>query len=421
MKTSLQPSDEQLVEIDERRLLRRLDELAQRGALPGGGIYRALYTPSWVAATELVQGWMKEAGLLARRDAVGNVWGRIEGARGGRAIVTGSHIDTVRGGGALDGALGVVAGIEAVASLVARFGRPTRILECVAICEEEGSRFDTNFWGARAIADRLEPDEATRVRDADGVTLADAMRGVGLDPQKAAQAVRRDIDTFVELHIEQGPLLDESDGRLGVVRTIAGTAHLEVVVRGEADHAGAAAMDRRRDALLGASAMTLAIAAAAREIGPPAVATVGTISVEPAQVNVVPGLARFTVDARHSDNTRRLALLAEIEKVCKVIGRERDLAVEVRTLRDRPPVALAERTTELLRRACRAAGVEPHDMISGAGHDAQILTAAAHVGMLFVPSIGGRSHRADEATAAEDVVLGTRVLATALRELAYTT
>src|SRR5581483_6091684 len=273
----------ELVAIDERRLLRRLDELAQRGALAGGGIYRALYTPAWVAATALVSDWLKDAGLLVRRDAVGNVWGRIEGARGGRAIVTGSHIDTVRGGGALDGALGVVAGIEAVASVVARYGRPTRILECVAICEEEGSRFNTNFWGARAIADRIEPDEATRVRDADGVTLADAMRGVGLDPAKVAQAVRRDLDTFVELHIEQGPILDDAGEHVAVVRTIAGTTHLEVTVRGEADHAGAAAMGRRRDALLGASAMTLAIAEAACRLGPPAVATVGTMTVEPAQ------------------------------------------------------------------------------------------------------------------------------------------
>lgn len=408
-----------LVEIDERRLLRRLDELAQRGALPGGGLYRALYTPAWVAATELVQGWMKDAGLLVRRDAVGNVWGRIEGSRGGRAIVTGSHIDTVRGGGALDGGLGVVGGIEAVAAVVAHGGRPARILESVAICEEEGSRFNTNFWGARAIADRLEPDEATRVRDADGVTLAEAMRGAGLDPEKVSQAVRRDLDVFVELHIEQGPILDDAGERLGVVRTIAGTAHLEVVVRGQADHAGAAAMDRRRDALLGAAAMTLAIATVAREMGPPAVATVGTIAVEPAQVNVVPGLARFTVDTRHSDNARRVELVAEIEKVCRVIGRERELAVEVRTLRDRPPVALSERITDVLRRACRAAGVEARDMTSGAGHDSQILTAAANVGMMFVPSIDGRSHRADEATAAEDVVLGTRVLATALHELAY--
>src|SRR5690349_11091456 len=220
----------ELVEIDERRLLRRLDDLAQRGALAGGGIYRALYTPSWKSAMELVTSWLKEGQLFPRRDSVGNVWGRIEGSRGGRVIVTGSHIDTVRGGGALDGALGVVAGLEAVASLVAASGRPTRILECVAICEEEGSRFNTNFWGARAIADRLEPDEASRVRDQSGTTLADAMRSVGLDPAKAAQAVRRDIDTFVEMHIEQGPVLDDAGERLGVVTTIAGTAHLEIVV-----------------------------------------------------------------------------------------------------------------------------------------------------------------------------------------------
>jgi len=409
----------ELVEIDERRLLRHLDELSQRGALPGGGLYRALYTPAWVAATELVTGWLKEAGLLVRRDAVGNVWGRVEGARGGRSIATGSHIDTVRSGGPLDGALGVVAGAEAVASLVARYGRPLRILECVAICEEEGSRFNTNFWGARAIADRIEPGEAERVRDADGVVLAEAMRSVGLDASRVPQAVRRDIDTFVELHIEQGPILEDAGERLGLVHTIAGTAHLEVTVRGEADHAGAAAMERRHDALLGASAMTLQVADAAREMGPPAVATVGTISVEPAQVNVVPGLARFTVDARHSDEALRRRLVAEIEKRCKVIGRERELGVEVRTLRDRPPVTLNDRVSDVLRRAARVAGVEPREMTSGAGHDSQILAAAANVGMLFVPSIGGRSHRPDEATAAEDVVLGTRVLATALHELAY--
>ncbi|HKY51349.1 MAG TPA: hydantoinase/carbamoylase family amidase [Candidatus Limnocylindria bacterium] len=408
------------IAIDERRLLRRLDELAQRGALPGGGLYRALYTPAWVSATELVSGWMKEAGLLVRRDAVGNVWGRVEGSRGGRAIVSGSHIDTVRGGGALDGALGVVAAVEAVASLVAQLGRPLRILEAVAICEEEGSRFATNFWGARAMADRIEPDEAARVRDADGVTLADAMRGVGLDPANVAQAVRRDIDTFVELHIEQGPLLDEEGPRLGIVRTIAGTAHLEVVVRGQPDHAGATAMHRRRDALLGAAAMLPLIAGAAREMGPPAVATVGTIGVEPGQVNVVPGVARFTVDARHSDNALRTELVAEITKVCKVVGRERDLSTDVRVLRERAAVHLDERATDVARRACLACGVTPREMTSGAGHDAQILSAAAHAAMIFVPSIGGRSHCAEEATAAEDVILGTRALATALRDLAYT-
>ena len=410
----------ELVEIDERRLLRRLDDLSQRGALEAGGIYRALYSPAWSSAMDLVAAWLKEAGILVRRDAVGNLWGRIEGSRGGRAIVTGSHIDTVRGGGALDGALGVVAGIEAVTSLWAMFGRPTRILECVAICEEEGSRFDTNFWGARAIADRLEPGEADRARDAEGVTLAAAMRAAGLDPANAVNAARRDVDVFLELHIEQGPVLEEHGARLGVVSVVAGTAHLEVTVHGQPDHAGAMAMTRRRDALLGASAMTLAIADLALRMGQPAVATVGTIAVEPAQVNVVPGLVRFSVDARHTDAERRRELVTTIAEVCKTIGRERGLDVEVRTLRDRPPVALNARVADVLRRACAAAGVEALDVASGAGHDAQMLAAAAHTGMLFVPSIGGRSHCPEEATAAEDVVLGTRALATALRELAYT-
>jgi len=352
---------------------------------------------------------------------VGNVWGRVEGSRGGRAIVTGSHIDTVRGGGALDGALGVVAAVEAVTSLVSAYGRPVRILECVAICEEEGSRFSTNFWGARAIADRIDAGEAERVRDADGMSLADGMRAIGLDPANVASAIRRDIDVFVELHIEQGPVLEEHGPRLGVVTTIAGTAHLEVTVRGQPDHAGAMAMTRRRDALLGASAMTLAIAEVALRMGHPAVATVGTIAVEPAQVNVVPGVARFTVDARHTDPAARAELVNEVTNACKVIGRERGLEVEVRTVRDRPPVRLDPRVADILRRACSAAGVEPRDMASGAGHDAQVLAAAAHAGMIFVPSIDGRSHCPDEATAAEDVILGARVLATALRELAYQT
>jgi allantoate deiminase len=409
----------ELVEIDERRLLRRLDDLAQRGALPKGGIYRPLYSPQWSSSMELVAAWMKDAGLLVRRDGVGNVWGRIEGSRGGRVIATGSHIDTVRGGGALDGALGVVAGIEAVSSLWQRFGRSTRILECVAICEEEGSRFDTNFWGTRAIADRLEPGEADRTRDTEGVSLADAMRGVGLDPSGAASAVRRDLDVFVELHIEQGPILEDHGPRLGVVTTIAGTAHLEVTVRGQPDHAGAMAMDRRRDAFLGASAMALAIADVAVRMGHPAVATVGTIAVEPAQVNVVPGLARFTVDTRHPEPSRRAELITQIGDACKRIASERSLGVEIRTLRDRPPVTLSPRVAEVLRKAAAAAGVEARDMTSGAGHDAQVLASAANVGMLFVPSVGGRSHCPEEATAAEDVVLGTRVLATALRDLAY--
>src|SRR5207253_8338043 len=192
-----------------------------------------------------------------------------------------------------------------VASLWERYGRPTRILECVAICEDEGSRFNTNFWGSRAIADRLEPNEAERVRDPDGVTLADGMRAVGLDPSNLASAVRRDIDMFVELHIEQGPILEDHGPRLGVVTTIAGSAHLEIVVRGQADHAGAMAMTRRRDAMLGAAAMALAIADVATKMGHHAGATIGTSALDAAHECAVAAVARFPVHKRNQHVDRR--------------------------------------------------------------------------------------------------------------------
>lgn len=409
----------ELVEIDERRLLRRLDELARRGAVPGGGITRVAYTPAWVAAMELVSGWMRDASLLVRRDAVGNAWGRVEGSRGGRAIVTGSHADSVRSGGALDGALGVVAGVEAVASLVARYGRPKRIVECVAIAEHEGTRFGSVAFAARALADRLDADEALRARDPEGATLADAMRAVALDPTKSASAVRRDIDAFVELHVEQGTVLDDAHERLGVVTAIAGSTQLEVVVVGEPNDAASTRMDRRRDALVGAAEVIVAVAAAARDAGAPAIATVGGITIEPAQPNVVPSLARLPIDARHPDDARRAELVTEIERRCKMIGHANDLDVTVRRVHERHALALNDRIADVLRRASRAAGLEPRDVVSVAGHDAQLLAPVAHTGVLFVPSIGGRSHRPDEATAAEDVVLGTRVLATALHELAF--
>ncbi|HUG55504.1 MAG TPA: Zn-dependent hydrolase [Candidatus Limnocylindrales bacterium] len=408
-----------LVKVDERRVVARLVELARLGALPDGGCYRPLYSPAWLAATQLVTRWMKEAGLLVRRDAVGNVWGRVEGKQAGRVVATGSHLDTVRSGGALDGALGVVAAIEAVTSLNAVHGRPQRILEAVAICEEEGSRFSTNFWGARAITGKIEPEEAADVRDPEGMTVADAMRGVGLDPDAIPKAARLDIDAFVELHIEQGPVLEGAGARLGVVRTIAGTAHLAVAVRGRPDHAGTMAMADRHDALVGAAAMIGRIAEVASEAGHPAVATVGAVSVEPGQVNVVPGVATFTVDARHSDPERRTALVEAIVAACKRIAHERGLEIEVRTLRDRPPLGLDGALAKTLVRACEAAGVTPRDMVSGAGHDSQVLASVCRTGMLFVPSVGGRSHCPEEATEADDVILGTRVLATAIRELAY--
>src|SRR5438552_695038 len=398
------------MEIDPALLERRLDELYVIGAEPDGGAYRPLYGPAWATAVERVERWLKDAGLRTRRDAVGNLWGRAEGTDGGKSIVTGSHIDTVRHGGRLDGALGIVAGLTAVESLLKAKGKPRRTLEVVAICEEEGSRFATNFWGSRAITGTIDSADPE---------IAAAMRERGLDPARIATAARDDIDTFVELHIEQGAVLESSGTPLAVVSAIVGTAHLEVTVTGRPDHAGTTPMDLRVDALTGAAAMVQAIESIAKSLGRPAVATVGKLEVEPDQINVVPGKVVFIADLRHPDLAGRRALEERVRSLCGTIASERGLGLDIRMLQERPPVPMHSDVCALLARAATDCGVQAAELVSGAGHDAQILAARMKVGMLFVPSIGGRSHCPDEATNPRDLELGTRVLAKALELMAY--
>jgi allantoate deiminase len=405
--------------IDEGLLQRYLDALYAIGAEPGGGCYRPLYSESWAAACDLVQQWMKDAGLAVRRDAVGNMWGRLDGSAAGKAVVTGSHIDTVRRGGRLDGALGIVAGLVALRALTAAHGKPKRALELLVVCEEEGSRFTTNFWGSRAIVGAVAHEEAQQVTDPEGLSLGEAMRERGLDPRKTASAARDDIDVFVELHIEQGAVLEASGAALGIVSAIAGAVHLEIAVTGRPDHAGTTPMDLRRDALAGAAAMIQAVESIAAALGRPAVATVGKVRVEPDQINVVPGRVVFTVDLRHADLSGRRALEERIRSLCGTVASERGLAIEIRKLHERPPVPMDAGIRDVLARAAADTGATPAPVVSGAGHDAQILAARCRVGMLFVPSIGGRSHCPEESTDPAHLALGTRVLARGLELLAY--
>lgn len=393
---------------DAALLERRLDELYAIGAEPGGGTFRPLYSEAWAEAVDCVERWMKAAGLETRRDAVGNLWGRADGP--GKAIVTGSHIDTVRRGGRLDGALGICAGLTAVETLIQERGRPRRALEVVAICEEEGSRFATNFWGSRAIIgaiDTVDPEIAT------------AMHERGLDPAQIRTAARDDIDTFVELHIEQGAVLETSRVPLAVVSAIVGTAHLGFVVTGRSDHAGTTPMALRRDALAASAVMIQAVESIARSLGKPAVATVGKIQAEPDQINVIPGRVVFTVDLRHAELAARRALEERIRSLCATVASERGLGLDVRVLREHPPVPMHADVRALLARAARETGVAATELVSGAGHDAQILAARCRVGMLFVPSIGGRSHCPEEATTPRDLERGLTVLTKGLELLAY--
>jgi allantoate deiminase len=405
--------------IDFVELQAHIEQLGEIGKHPEAGLYRALYSESWVAAMALVERWLGEAGLETRRDAVGNLFGRLAGTASARVVLSGSHIDTVKQGGRYDGALGIHAAIAAVKALRQAHGRPKKTLEVLVICEEEGSRYPNNFWGARAICDQVQPDEAERFRDADGVTLAAAMRGAGFDPARIGEAKRDDLDAFLELHIEQGRILESEGYPLGIVNTITGQRHLRVTVSGRQDHAGTTPMDLRTDPMAGAAEMIHRVTRLAAELGRPAVATVGTISASPGAVNIVPGRVTFTIDSRSPLPDQLAELLARIDAILEEVAARRGLGLERELLNRHQPVPLDEGLRSLLKEVASGQGLATLDMPSGAGHDSEILAERVPTAMIFVPSQDGKSHRPDEYTPLEQIEPGVRVLAEALYRLAY--
>ena len=407
------------IAVDAATLEARIQALGEIGARPGLALYRPVYGEAWVEATRLVERWFRESGLTTWRDAVGNVFGRCSGTESGPVILTGSHIDTVRDGGRYDGALGIHAGLAAVEALTRAYGRPRRPIEVVALCEEEGSRFHADFWGTRAILGRIRPDEPATLRDEAGVSMSDAMASVGLDASRIPSAARDDIGAFVELHIEQGPVLEMERRPVAVVTRITGLRHLRVTVRGRQDHAGTTPMDLRIDPLVATARMITAITSAAAGMGRPAVATIGSIAVVPGAPNVVAGSATFTVDTRHSDPLARRELIEQIELAIRRVSDESSTSVEVEILVDREPVQLHQALRELLIGSVREEGLEFLEIPSGAGHDSMEFAKSVPTAMLFVPSAGGRSHTPEEHTAVEDILPGVTVLARSLHALAY--
>jgi allantoate deiminase len=400
------------------RMAQLVTDLGLVGERPGGMV-RFTYDDAWARAADLVERWMRDIGLAVRRDAVGNVLGRAEGTDSPRTVLTGSHLDTVLLGGKYDGALGVVAAIAAVELLLTHCGRPSRSLEVVALCEEEGSRYHSNFLGSRAMLGQLERSELDSLRDADGVTLADAMRHVGLDPDAVASARRDDVDAFLELHIEQGRTLHDEGTQIGVVEAITALDWLEVTVRGQADHAGTTPMHARRDAMQAAAAMTTAITGLVERAGHPAVVTCGRWEVEPGGTNIVPGRVRFSVDLRHPDEGVLADLGRGVAAACREVADARGVAVTVERAKYAPPAPMDAGLRERIAEAARVCGASWRDLPSGAGHDSQMWAPHVPTGMIFVPSVDGRSHCPEEYTSPEDAARGATVLATVLHSLAY--
>lgn len=407
------------IEVDASALQHSIEVLGAIGQQPGGGIVRPVYSPAWLEAREQLATFMRAAGLDVRGDAMGNLFGRLHGDDESQTILTGSHFDTVPFGGKYDGALGILAAIIALQALREKLGKPRRSLEVVALSEEEGSRFPSHCWGTKGMLGRIDPVEFDMARDAQGITIAEAMRAVGLPPERYREAIRTDLAAFFEMHIEQGRILFDEGINLGIVTAITGLQHQRITVKGRADHAGTTPMDLRQDALQGAAQMALDVTHLVEQAGRPAVATMGRWEVKPGAVNVVPGEVGFSVDLRHPEEETLQRLSAAIQARCEAIAQERHLFISIEVTGKSLPQKMDPGLQAELVKAAGACGASWKWMPSGAGHDSQIIARHLPTAMLFVPSVEGRSHSPAEYTPIEDAARGASVLATALSLLAY--
>jgi hydantoinase/carbamoylase family amidase len=397
------------------RLVSRAESLARHSDSPAH-YTRTFLTPAHQAAARQIAAWMREAGMDVRVDALGSVIGRYEGS-GGRTLLLGSHFDSVRNGGKYDGVLGILLPIACVAELHARGERLPVAIEIAAFADEEGARFQTSFLASRAMLGHFDPAVLDR-RDAEGVSCADALRAAGLDPAKidSARIDPASLAAYVEVHIEQGPVLLNEGLALGVVTTIAGgTRHL-VRVRGEAGHAGTVPMRLRHDAIAAACEMVLALEKRCGA-GGSLVGTVGILKVRDGTGNVIPGEVEFTADIRAGDDETRRAAEADVFAACEAIARRRGVVVERTRTHEVHAVPCAAWLQERLAASVERCGIAARRLPSGAGHDAMILAEACDVGMLFVRcGAGGVSHSPDETVTAQDAGIAAEALLHFLRD-----
>ncbi len=408
-----------MISID--RLSGDLRELAEIGRAEDGGLYRMAFTEADMRGKDWLEQRMREAGLETRRDGAANVIGRMEG-RDPEApvLVIGSHIDTVPCAGMLDGTLGVLTGLECLRALHEAGGKPSIPIELIAFSDEEG-RFGGMF-GSQAFAGQITPDTIHQASDLDGNKLSEVLEGHGLDPWEALHA-RRDPETlagYLELHIEQGPVLSKSRQQVGVVEAITGLFKWTVTLSGEPNHAGTTPMRMRRDAFMGVADFAHELPRILDENGSKrSRATIGRVELVPGSANTVPGEARFSIDVRDTDETVMHELAISIGKALTAIARRRKLRFDYETESWIHPVDCNPRLVGMVAEAAAECGVRHRRMESGAAHDAQIVARVCPVAMLFVPSKDGRSHSPAEWTALDDIEAGARVMLGAIRRFAF--
>lgn len=410
----MRPSVNSTDDIDVR-VMARIESLGELSESPDG-LTRRSFTPQHRQANDLVASWMRDAGMTVREDAIGNIIGRYEGKRkGAPAVMIGSHLDTVVMAGKYDGMLGVLTGIACVEVLNSEETRLPFAIEVIGFVDEEGVRFQSTYLGSRAVTGHLDA-ALLSVEDKDGVSLSDALTLFGLDPGKVADAVRArdDLLAYLEVHIEQGPVLENENTPVGVVTAISGATRALVTIDGEAGHAGTLPMAMRRDALAAAAECITAIETICVE-AEGVVGTVGEITVEPGASNVVAGRCAFTLDLRAAADADRHAAFRDIQSKLARIAKARcvDATIDIRHEVGSTPCNAG--VIACISQAMEACGHPVVQLPSGAGHDAAAMAELVPVGMLFVRCEGGISHSPSENVADNDAAAALNVMLHVLR------
>ena len=398
-----------MLRVNGERLWQSLMEMAEIGATPNGGSCRLALSDEDKLGRDLFVSWCREAGCRIDIDQMGNIFAQRSGENDKRPpIAMGSHLDTQPHGGKFDGVYGVLAGLEVLRTLNDQGIVTKAPLEVIVWTNEEGARFAPAMIASAVFAGVFELDYGLSRADLQGTTIGAELARIGYDGDTLCGG--RTLGAFFEAHIEQGPILEQEDKTIGVVRGAQGARWYDATVKGQDAHAGSTPMTGRRDALVGSAQMIEAIQQVALERAPDAVSTVGQLEVVPNSRNTIPGEVRFSVDLRHADPNTLLELDAACRKACDAIAADTRLELELEEIWYQPPVAFSEICIDAVRQAANTLGFSHRDLFSGAGHDACLISRVAPTGMIFVPCEGGISHNETESATPEDLRAGCDVL-----------
>jgi beta-ureidopropionase / N-carbamoyl-L-amino-acid hydrolase len=403
--------------VNERRLMRDLNAIGRIGIGDHGAVTRLVFSIKELRSRQVLLHLMRQAGLDIRIDAIGNIFGRFEGGdRRAPAVLAGSHLDTVIHGGKYDGPVGVIGALEAVRTISENKIPVRSSLEVVCFVGEESSRFGFSTLGSSLAAGEVHPDDLTNAVDPQGTKLESVLAGLGIT-RRNLKSIKRDpkgLKAYLELHIEQGPILEAIGKRIGLVTSIAAPSRFRVIFHGRADHSGTTPMDMRKDALVASALLIEYIEKICRKYASMAkgrvVGTVGALKIEPGVINAVPGRAELAVDIRGTWARSKNHVARLVKQQARAIAKRRGIGLEVLTIREEDPVPLDKRLLRVSQQLCEKKGIDYEIMPSGAGHDAMQMAKVTPAGMIFVPSKRGISHNPLEWTDPADIALGAQLL-----------